>query len=60
MNAAEGKRYQEALIILDRVLCIDPKHMDGLMLKGFVEFMCGNYDASEEINREILKIDINN
>ena len=58
-NMVEKKFYQEASIILERVISINPKNIDALRLKGFSEYMCGNYELSELANRKALGININ-
>ncbi|GHV25419.1 hypothetical protein FACS189465_3350 [Clostridia bacterium] len=55
----QGK-YQEASLILKRILEIEPENIYALKLKGFSEFMCESYDLSEDANRKILSLENNN
>ncbi|SFR96325.1 radical SAM/SPASM domain-containing protein [Anaeromicropila populeti] len=53
------KAYQETAYTLDRLLQLTPNHLDGLKLKGYVEYMCSNYELSEQSNRMALSIQPN-
>lgn len=56
-QAARGREYQQASQLLERLLELEGSHLEALRLKGFTEFMNGNYDLSEEANRQALAAD---
>ncbi|MCM1273663.1 MAG: radical SAM protein [Clostridium sp.] len=52
--------YQEAAIILERLLELDPKNEKALVVKAYAEYMCGNYEICKEDNAKALEIDKEN
>ena len=52
--------FQTAAFSIDRALSFQPENQEALDIKGFAEFMCGNYSQSEKTNRIALKINPNN
>jgi radical SAM protein with 4Fe4S-binding SPASM domain len=52
--------FQTAAFLIDRLLVIQPDNTEALDIKGFVEYMCGNYLQSEEANRKVLGLNPNN
>lgn len=46
--------FQAAAFTVERALALSPENRDALVLRGFAEFMCGNYSLSEEANRKAL------
>ncbi|MCM1172298.1 MAG: radical SAM protein [Clostridium sp.] len=52
--------YQEAAIILNRVIELEPNHEKALVLKAYAEYMCGNYEICKEDNERALEINASN
>jgi Flp pilus assembly protein TadD len=44
--------------LLERLLTLESEHIEALRLKGFTDFMNGNYALSEAVNRRALDIDL--
>lgn len=51
--------FQTAAFLTDRVLSLQPEDKQALAIKGFAEFMCGNYVLCETANRAALALDPN-
>jgi len=49
--------FQTAAFLTDRALMIQPDAKRALAIKGFAEFMCGNYALCEHVNRTVLELD---
>jgi len=49
--------FQTAAFFADRVLALHLDEKKALAIKGFAEFMCGNYGLCEEANRSALALD---
>lgn len=47
-------RCQKAALYCGRILEIEPEHLEALRLKGYAEFMCGNYDECVKMNEAVL------
>jgi radical SAM protein with 4Fe4S-binding SPASM domain len=56
-NAAKTREYQLCSQQLERLLELDENNIEGWRLKGFSDFMNGNYDLSEAANRKALAAD---
>ena len=56
----EAKSFQAASLLAQRALILEPENKEALDMQGFAEFMCGNYEKCEEINKKALKIDPDN
>jgi radical SAM protein with 4Fe4S-binding SPASM domain len=56
-QTAREQEYQKASQLLDRLLELETGHHEALRLKGFTEFMNGNYALSEGVNRRILSVE---
>jgi len=52
-----NNEFQTAAFFTDRVLMLDPDEKKALAIKGFAEFMCGNYTLCENANRVALELD---
>ena len=48
--------FQTSAFFADRVLALHPDEKKALAIKGFAEFMCGNYGLCEEANRSVLAL----
>lgn len=48
------EEYQEACYALERVVSLSPKNTEALKVKGYCEYMCGNYKTCEEDNQKAL------
>lgn len=48
------EEYQEACYALERVVSLSPKNTEALKVKGYCEYMCGNYKTCEEDNKKAL------
>ena len=49
------KEYQEAAYACGRVEELAPENMEALKLKGYCEYMCGNYEVCKSDNAKVLK-----
>ena len=54
-EANQKLNYQTMALTCDRIIQLDANCNEALRMKGFAEFMCGNYAESEKTNREILE-----
>lgn len=46
--------YQEAAIILHRLLELEPEHKKALIAKAYAEYMCGNYETCKDDNAKSI------
>lgn len=51
--------YQEAAIVLHRLLELEPEHKKALIAKAYAEYMCGNYETCKDDNERAMKLDCN-
>jgi len=51
--------FQTAAFFTDRALTLEPENKKALAIKGFAEFMCGNYTLCEDANKKALELDPN-
>lgn len=51
------KEYQEASYALKRLLELAPEDTEAGKMKGYCEYMCGNYQTCKEDNEKVLKAD---
>ena len=54
-----NQEFQTAAFFVDRALTLCPDEKKALAIKGFAEFMCGNYALCETANRTALELDPN-
>lgn len=52
----EYEEYQEAVYALKRLLELEPEHVEALKMKGYCEYMCGNYLACREDNQKAMEL----
>ena len=52
--------YQEAAIVLSRLLELEPEHEKALVAKAYAEYMCGNYEICKEDNAKALELNKGN
>lgn len=52
--------YQEAAIVLARLLELNPKHQEALVAKAYAEYRCGNYQICKEDNAKALELNDRN
>lgn len=52
--------FQAAAMYAKKADDLSPDNREILALRGFAEFMCGNYALSEAVNRKILEVDHDN
>lgn len=52
--------YQEAAAALKQALTLQPENMTALLLKGYAEYMCGNYELCRQHNEKVLAMDSQN
>lgn len=52
--------YQEAAIILKRLLELEPENERALVVKAYTEYMCGNYEICKEDNAKALEMNEGN
>ncbi|MDE6026222.1 MAG: radical SAM protein [Lachnospiraceae bacterium] len=52
--------YQEAAIILKRLLELEPENERALVVKAYAEYMCGNYEICKEDNAKALELNEKN
>ena len=50
------EEYQEAAYALKRLLELEPEHVEALKMKGYCEYMCGNYLACREDNQKAMEL----
>lgn len=55
----EKEEYQIAGFILDRILELNPTHLEALKYHGFVHFYLQNYNQAESSNRKVLEVNPN-
>jgi radical SAM protein with 4Fe4S-binding SPASM domain len=55
-NAVKNENVQEAALMAEKVISLDPKNLEAYKLKGYAEFMCGNYEQSEKDNRAAIAL----
>jgi radical SAM protein with 4Fe4S-binding SPASM domain len=48
--------FQETAILSDRVLSLEPDNIEALDMKGFAEYMCGNYGLCKAAHEQALLI----
>lgn len=53
-------KFQEVALLTERVLALQPDNTDAWNLKGYAEYMCGNYSLCEEANLKALEINPGN
>ncbi|MDR0272127.1 MAG: radical SAM protein [Clostridiales bacterium] len=58
-HSLENKDFQTAALFTERILTIEPENKKALAIKGFAEFMCGNYSLCKDANEKALKLDPN-
>lgn len=54
-EAVRNEDFQKTTLLCARILKMKSTHPDALKLKGYAEFMCGNYKESECDNRKALE-----
>ena len=59
-KAVHQGEIQEAAFIAERIIALDAEYVDAYLLKGYAEYMCGNYQQSEQDNRKALSVAPNN
>lgn len=52
--------YQEAAIVLARLLELEPDNQKALVAKAYAEYMCGNYQICKEENAKALELNDRN
>lgn len=58
--AVQKHQIQEAALMAEQVIKLDPKNVEAYKLKGYAEFMCGNYEQSEKDNRAAIALSADN
>jgi len=58
-DSLANHEFQTAAFLTDRALMLHPDEKKALAIKGFAEFMCGNYALCENANRAVLELDPN-
>lgn len=48
--------YQQASLLCDRITGLNSSHAEAYKLKGYADFMCGNYTDSELANRRAMEL----
>ena len=48
--------YQQASLLCKRITDLDNRHAEAYKLRGYVDFMCGNYTDSELANRRAMEL----
>ena len=56
-QSALREDFQTSAFFTERALSLAPEHKKALAIKGFAEFMCGNYALCEDANRKVLALD---
>lgn len=56
----QSEDFQYVALVCERILELDRNHAEAVDIKGFAEYMCGNYKKSEMANREALEINSQN
>lgn len=51
------QKHQLAAQKLDRIVALNPENLEAWRMKGFVDFMTGNFDRSELANRRVLEVE---
>lgn len=59
-SAIQNNQVQEAALIAEQLIGIDSNCVEAYKLKGYAEFMCGNYEQSEKDNRAALELSKDN
>jgi tetratricopeptide (TPR) repeat protein len=54
------KKYEEAIIVFDQILCKNPRDIDALNLKGFALFLLEKYKEAVETLVLVLEVDFKN
>lgn len=54
-EAVRNEDFQKTALLCARILKVKESNPDALKLKGYAEFMCGNYKESECDNRKVLE-----
>jgi radical SAM protein with 4Fe4S-binding SPASM domain len=55
-NLAANSQHQEASYALTRLLTLAPDHYQALLLKGYCDYMCGNYEACRDANKAAIAV----
>ncbi len=55
-TATQENDYQRAAFISDRILELDADNVQALLVKGYNEFMCGNYEECVQSNKKALEL----
>lgn len=55
-NCLAHKDYQQASLLCDRITGLNSRHAEAHKLKGYADFMCGNYSDSELANRRAMEL----
>lgn len=50
------EEYQQASLLCDRIIGLDARHGEAYKLKGYADFMCGNYSDCELANRRAMEL----
>ena len=58
-QSIHNKDFQTSAFFAERALALTPENKKALAIKGFADFMCGNYSLCEAANRKALEIDPN-
>lgn len=58
--ALKNQQVQEAALMAEQVVHLDPHNLEAYKLKGYAEFMCGNYEQSEKDNRAAISLSADN
>lgn len=48
--------YHRASLLCKRITDLDNRHAEAYKLRGYVDFMCGNYTDSELANRRAMEL----
>ena len=56
-QSIEKSDFQTAAFFADRALTLEAENKRALAMKGYAEFMCGNYSLCESANRKILELE---
>jgi tetratricopeptide (TPR) repeat protein len=56
LRYVEDREYQIAAIVLERVLAIEPTHLEALKYHGFISFLLRNLQQAEASNRKALQV----
>lgn len=58
--AVQKGDLQEAALMTEKVISLEPECIDAYLLKGYAEYMCGNYSKAKEENKTALSLAPNN